>query len=1153
MKGDFSRPYAQPDDNYSGVLYQQGRVFIDADGNAQTRIALGWQDAAGRDLLGATVAAVPSEEPDAFKIDSATVSGDHVHLTLEPGRLWAGGIPVRLDETAPVGRDATYLSPPAAHTGSIADGVRDAVILEVWREALSGFQLDDPTQLVEPALGGPDTTERLMTGFDIRLLRLEDGDTCTNIAGKLADDPSTKGHLTVSLQPTTVVPGDCPVEDSGGYTGFEHNTFRIEIAEVDASGAWLKWSRNNGGLVGRGLFDAATKLVTITANLQPIITAGRDSFYLETRVYDVATGRWRLTYGATVTLNASNQLVLPMTPSFGAIPAPGTPVFFRLWDELRNTADFPDTGTPVELVDGICLQFQPDAPGRYRPGDYWCFEVRAGGLANPQTLIDDEPPEGILYTRVPFGILLWDGSPDLAAAEGTIEDCRRRFPPLTELGCCCTYRVGDGLVSHGDFDSIQEAVDHLPAEGGEICVLPGTHYGPVLLKGRHDVTISGCGWRSRIVGTVAEDGTADPAIHVAGGQYIRIRDLAIQAAEGGLGILLDGGSGAVIGGAVALDAVEMVARLPVRAVLMTNLMVVANSESAVRVIDGQLIALRDCFLYMEQRAGGAPALFFQGQDGWIERNVVRVSPSRETAAGNVLFSEGEPYTVGAGLGGIQIGGRSARIHIDHNLIQGGVGNGITLGSILTIDANGNEIGITPGWVINVKDPCFPCKPGDTRVPDPGGQDGGTREVSAGPLREIQICKNRILDMGLNGIGVVGFFNISKADEFISVDELTITGNAIRRCLWRSIAPIEKAMLDAMGYGAISLADVSGLVIRDNRLDDNGPDHLDPVCGIFVLHGEGIEISRNHIRNNGAKTGEPDSNARPGRRGGIQIVYCLAPTIPTTILRVLVPVQNGTPAVVVQENVVSAPLGRALSIAALGPVIVHGNSFTTRGVITGAEFLDASFIAATVAILDLGLSNEIYWQLGAFAEVRKGQLSVQNKMAITTDEVILQPRTGLDDLLFGARLANGNVLFNDNQVVLDLLETGLDLSVSSILIATLDDLSFQDNQCDCGLLDDYVLSHAILLGISLRVTGNRFKEGIRNALLSAVTLGMMNNTSNNQSTHCLMIRPSAPYIYTVAEPNTVLLGAMSDGFCKPFGSVIASEGKLTTGNLAGEEG
>src|SRR5262249_41750566 len=159
-----------------------------------------------------------------------------------------------------------------ADESTIANGVRDAVVLEVWRDVVNGFQL--PDELIEPALGAPDTTERLLTATAFRLLRLEAGDTCDNIGPKLDDHLSHPGELTVTLQPTTIIPGDCPIVEGGGYTGFEHNLFRIEIAETDGAAPMFKWSRWNGGLIGRGIFDAVAHRVTITANLQPIITSG---------------------------------------------------------------------------------------------------------------------------------------------------------------------------------------------------------------------------------------------------------------------------------------------------------------------------------------------------------------------------------------------------------------------------------------------------------------------------------------------------------------------------------------------------------------------------------------------------------------------------------------------------------------------------------------------------------------------------------------------------------------------------------------------------------------------------------------------------------------------------------------------------------------
>jgi hypothetical protein len=38
-----------------------------------------------------------------------------------------------------------------------------------------------------------------------------------------------------------------------------------------------------------------------------------------------------------------------------------------------------------------------------------------------------------------------------------------------------TVTVGDGVSSHGDFDSIEAAIAYLPSTGGEVSLLPGLH------------------------------------------------------------------------------------------------------------------------------------------------------------------------------------------------------------------------------------------------------------------------------------------------------------------------------------------------------------------------------------------------------------------------------------------------------------------------------------------------------------------------------------------------------------------------------------------------------------------------------------------------------------------------------------------------------
>lgn len=497
-----------------------------------------------------------------------------------------------------------------------------------------------------------------------------------------------------------------------------------------------------------------------------------------------------------------------------------------------------------------------------------------------------------------------------------------------------------------------------------------------------------------------------------------------------------------------------------------------------------------------------PGIFFVGEDALIERNVIRVTTRREEVAGREI----EGITASAGLGGLQLGGACERVRVINNLIQRGIGNGITLGNIQIVDEEEDRVVVVHAWYVNADDPCGPCRDGSLHIPPRltvGDDGGGTREESAGDLSEIYIEGNRIQDMGLCGIGVVGFFDLQGIDEFISVERLSIIGNEIRRCLRRPLDPVPSGMIDSMGYGGIALADVEHLVVLDNVIEDNGPNYLEPICGIFVLHGEGIDISRNRIRNNGASTTQSPNDAKEGRRGGINVVYGIAPTESVTIDGQQYPVQNGVPAIRVHENIVSVPLGQALSLTALGPVLVVGNQLTSSGMIMNSSSPQPSFFASTVAIWNWGISTEFNGQLLSFNALREGQTG-RVRGSRVTDEAVILPQEGLDDLLFGRYLANGNVLFSNNQCVLDLRETGRSISVTSLFILSIDDIGFHNNQCDCHLVDDFVISHAFLFGGSVRMSDNRLKEDLNKAVYSAISMGLMNATTNNQATHCVIV-------------------------------------------------
>jgi hypothetical protein len=913
----------------------------------------------------------------------------------------------------------------------------------------------------------------------------------------------------------------CLVPPGAGYRRLENQLYRVEIHRGGNTAAvnpndrpTFKWSRDNGSI--------AAKVQTVNATSLDLAGAPRDP------TLGLAPGQW-----------------IELTDELHDLPGvPGTLVEITAIDDLRLTVDVPnaigpwnaaafasnprirrwdsvrilDVTTPLTndgylpLEDGVEVRFEA---GTYGTGDYWTVPARTNtaDVDWPQdTSVVPAVPralarEGIHHEFCRLAVIEFNG-----ASVTVIEDCRNLFPPLTELedDChCCTVTVGPR--GGADFTSIQAAINALPATGGQVCVLAGEYSENVQIFGRRNITVIGCGLRSRVSAL-----TANPVFHMDHSESIRLESLALFAHETAPGVLAESTPG------LATDVAG--AAFGLRDLALRDLAILAHRRSAIEIHEADVVEIRECRLTFDDPASPWPGIFLVADDATVERNELR---GRVASRGNDLRIPGSSRS-----GGIQIGGPSQQVRVMNNLIVGGSGQGITLGSLKVVNQDGGDGGFSTDPHPEPEDPCDPCRPGDpiviTRFP---GSDGVEfRVISAGMLTDIRLERNRILNMGLDGIGVAGFFDLRAADEFISVDGLDILGNDIQSCLWRRLATIPSSLADSAGYGGISLADVENLVVRDNTITDNGTEQAEPICGIFILHGEGVDIDRNRIVNNGNRVTAPDREVERGRRGGIHIVYAVAPvlssvpaTIAVTNIRVAVPEPTGIPAARLHDNVVSAPLGRALTLGALGPVSVVGNQFTSSGVpaTVRANLLEP----ATVMILNLGLSNELFFQALAFVLVQSGGL---------------KPGPGLDDFVPGRVLANGNVLFSNNQCSLDLLEPGTRGTFASIAILTLDDLGFLENQCDCnlGLGEDFLLTQALLFGLSLRATNNRFKEGLLNAPFSGITWGWMNTTAHNQATHCLLIQGDPAL--TTDSPNTILISRLREGFCgENFQATIAN--------------
>jgi hypothetical protein len=1153
VKGDFSRVRYVPYDNFNGILPQQGKVLLDSDGIAQTLIENNWHETAARDVMG-RVAAVPSAIPDSFAISAASLSGGVVTLTAGTGHIWADGLLVRLEsETGnTVQREATWLEPPLVPVGGgaadVAAGVRDAVVLEVWQHAVNGYQM--PETLIEPALGGPDTAERLQTAFAFRLARLNAGQTCAS----LKFDESNRGALTVSLGPPIVTTGDCPVEGSQGYSGFEHRLYRIEVADTNGTGAQFKWSRTNGGLVGRGIFDPATQQISITANLAAITSANRSSFYLEIESYDASLGYSRVVAGAESTL-AAGLLQCATTPNFGAYPSVSGNIFFRLWDGISPVSAFPISATPVQLEDGILLQFDPDGTGKYLPGDYWMFPVRAQGIPNPQILIDARKPQGIVYYRVPLAEITWvNAGPGFS---GSIEDCRTIVPPLSRNKGCCTCRVGDGIHSFEDFTSIQLAIDSLPPDGGEVCILPGRYFENVRIVNRRDIVIHGCGWQTRLasasLGPIqielkakASPGSAinpiSAVIAVIASQHIELRSFAVEAADDEAGILLDGIGATLPTNQIRISEAAAVFRQGVIDVLIENLVLLAATLPAILAESVELLRIDRNRVMVKNVRSLWPAVFVSGREIHVEHNwvgILSVTTAREYLPITVIEDESGFSNANAGNsgisgtsligisrpihpGGIQIGGPSTDVYVLENEIEGGSRNGITLGSLIILDANGNDKGQWTGVLITGDDE--DCCPGGLTPPsDPPGTPGGT-VVAGGILTNIHIHRNRIRDMGLCGIGPVGFFNLLETLEVISIIGLNVSQNGISRTVLREFAAVNPTTSTIFGYGAISVPDVQNLIVCDNQITDFGAQPGAGACGIFVLHGEMLEIGRNQVLetrdwNKASTAGQTSS----GVHGGIIILLATPPSFgqlldssawgsagPASagnINALATPVyQPGLPAVRVEHNVVRVPLNYALAIFGIGPFTVANNHLTCGGLVLATE---VRALAQTVLIANLGTAIDGKLSSGLPSN------TFSNAQQAYAGDLSSQPESP----------GRGMVLFTGNHCQLEAIASG-QREYTSVLIVTSDHLIFSNNHCWLEAPRSTSLVDALLVAFSLNVIGNRFQEAPNSVLLSGLTAGRINITAQNISTYCLI----AIGAMLSANNNLALIEAASKEAC-----------------------
>lgn len=567
MAADFSRVRSNPLLDYAGVELKQGAVLLDADANELVAILDRRLRALAGDVLGR--ATVGANTPDAFRIE---LDADG-RLLIGRGRLYVDGLlaenhgdanPKLRREFDDLMAETRYEAPvpynPQPYLRSLPklpQRGRHLVYLDVWNREIT--HLENPA-LIETAVG-VETSSRLQTAWQVRLMEVGSDATCSSPDGKWSEfiAPST-GRLTTGTYEASEVSDPCELPPSGGFRGLENQLYRVEIHDpgqpstpAQPGTATFTWSRENASVCSRVasiVSDTTLELESLGRDdvlrfntgdwVEVIDDASEQLGVAESR----AAGVLRKITVEEATRRISFSIALP-TEMVSTVSGNGSNLRVRRWDQKGRvlstsgggaTAVFADldasdsgaipvpaAGTTLLLEDGVTVSFSlAEGSKGFRAGDYWVFAARTADASVEH--LTEAPPRGIHHHYARLAI--WD-----VGANPALTDCRNLWPPQggkdrsEDCGCtvCVTPELNKQLLP------IQKAVELvMKAGGGTVCLQAGLYElaTPVQLGGARSLRIKGQGPATVIV---AKKGTA---WNIETGSAITIEDLAIISESG---------------------------------------------------------------------------------------------------------------------------------------------------------------------------------------------------------------------------------------------------------------------------------------------------------------------------------------------------------------------------------------------------------------------------------------------------------------------------------------------------------------------------------------------------------------------------------------------------------------------------------------------
>jgi len=535
MGSDRAKISYDPTKQYRAVVAQQGRVTLEADWNEAHQIANEELREETLDFVGAS--GTPDNGYEVMMIKDTQSDFATTDFVTTKGTMYVGGLRVFSDEPIKYSNQLDWLDysgdPDWVKPGppSGVKPIHELVYLLLREQEVSAVE---DSALLEKALGGPDTTQRLRLIQHIVRLQTK-GENCNSALEEaitfwqkergLKFDPSTlrllsPATLQVSFAPPSIPVDLCEPEARSGYLGADNQLIRVQIIGFDSNtnkGTFV-WGFDNAAFLYRaepyGAEVQADNITTLRLKSRPLDEFHRPRAYQAVEILRSAAQLHNDEYiaaatGLFTTLTANYELyngtdgivsLATDLPAHYSDPNQNPRLFLRVWEKIHDFTP----GTPVSL-EGTGLQVTLSNNQPWHLGDYWQIAVRPGEPTEvyPRRYLEGaQPPDGPRLWACPLAVIGRDRGGSLEI----LQDCRERFDDLVKLtkrqsGGCCTVVVKPEDLK-GEI-TLQSIVDRFAQQPGlpkrnhiTICLMPGIYELPRSLElgSKHsNLTLEGCG------------------------------------------------------------------------------------------------------------------------------------------------------------------------------------------------------------------------------------------------------------------------------------------------------------------------------------------------------------------------------------------------------------------------------------------------------------------------------------------------------------------------------------------------------------------------------------------------------------------------------------------------------------------------------------